>query len=109
MPNPRRSGGRLVRSLPSKEIVPESGRSRPAIIRRVVVLPQPDGPSNPKNSPCATSRETSATARVDPKLREIFFSERKATIYYDHVSQCPSILTNHSHFCARGPNLPAVP
>ena len=28
------------------------GSSKPAIIRRVVVLPQPDGPSSEKNSPC---------------------------------------------------------
>ena len=27
------------------------GRSNPAIIRSVVVLPQPDGPSSEKNSP----------------------------------------------------------
>ena len=33
-------------------IRPVSGRSNPAIIRSVVVLPQPDGPSSEKNSPC---------------------------------------------------------
>src|SRR5215813_12851044 len=64
-------------SEPWNSIEPESGFSRPAIMRNVVVLPQPDGPSSPKNSPWATSRETSATARVVPKLREIFFNDRK--------------------------------
>jgi hypothetical protein len=35
---------------------------KPAIIRSVVVLPQPDGPSNDTNSPCRSVRSTSATA-----------------------------------------------
>ena len=34
-------------------IRPASGRSKPAIIRSVVVFPQPDGPSSEKNSPLA--------------------------------------------------------
>src|ERR1051325_7930303 len=80
MPKPRRSGGRLVISALWNSIVPASGFSSPAIMRKVVVFPQPDGPSSPKNSPCATSSDTSATARVVPKLREIFFSERKAIL-----------------------------
>ena len=31
--------------------MPSSGRSKPAISRSVVVLPEPDGPSSVKNSP----------------------------------------------------------
>ncbi len=38
-------------SLPASVIVPEVGVSRPATIRSVVVLPQPDGPSSAKNDP----------------------------------------------------------
>ena len=38
-------------SSPSSRISPSGGCSKPAIIRRVVVLPQPDGPSIEKNSP----------------------------------------------------------
>ncbi len=38
-------------SLPSIRICPPVGRSKPAISRRVLVLPHPDGPSNEKNSP----------------------------------------------------------
>ena len=38
-------------SSPSSRICPEVGSSSPAIIRSVVVLPQPDGPSSMKNSP----------------------------------------------------------
>ena len=33
---------------------PEVGSSSPAIMRSVVVLPQPDGPSRQKNSPSPT-------------------------------------------------------
>ena len=36
---------------PSSRMRPLSGRSKPAIRRSVVVLPQPDGPSSEKNSP----------------------------------------------------------
>src|SRR5258705_12985613 len=54
-----------------------SGISRPAIILNVVVLPQPEGPSKPKNSPRSTSRDTSATAEVEPKLLEMFLSESR--------------------------------
>ena len=32
---------------------PPSGRSKPAIMRSSVVLPQPDGPSRVKNSPAS--------------------------------------------------------
>ncbi len=40
-----------VTSSPSSKIWPEVGSSSPAIMRSVVVLPQPDGPSRQKNSP----------------------------------------------------------
>ncbi len=43
-------------SSPSSRIWPAVGRSKPAISRSVVVLPQPDGPSSEKNSPPAMSQ-----------------------------------------------------
>src|SRR4249920_1501143 len=46
---------------------PASGRSRPAIVRSVVVLPAPVGPSRTINSPSAISRDRSWTARTSPK------------------------------------------
>ncbi len=50
-----RSAARLkVTSSPSSRIFPEVGSSSPAIIRSVVVLPQPEGPSMTKNSPSST-------------------------------------------------------
>ena len=48
---------------------PPSGRSKPAIMRRSVVLPQPEGPSSVKNSPASTEKLTSSTAVKSPKRR----------------------------------------
>ena len=45
--------------------MPAVGSLNPAIIRSVVVLPQPDGPSREKNSPLAMSRSTWSTT-VEP-------------------------------------------
>src|SRR6266487_1909159 len=53
-------------SWPSIVILPPVGCSKPAIIRSVVVLPQPDGPRNETNSPRSASRLKSSTAIVAP-------------------------------------------
>src|SRR6266511_1588514 len=47
-------------------ISPSVTSSRPAIIRRIVVLPQPDGPTSTTNSPFPISSETSRTACTPP-------------------------------------------
>jgi hypothetical protein len=44
-------------------MLPESGKSRPAIIRKSVVLPEPDGPSKATSSPSSISSETFSRAR----------------------------------------------
>src|SRR5581483_11396293 len=44
------------------EISPTRGFSSPAIERSVVVLPQPEGPSNVKSLPSGTSKDTSWAA-----------------------------------------------
>ena len=59
-------GGRPSSTCPSRTMLPRLGGSRPAIIRRTVVLPQPEGPTNTSTSPSATSRERSSTARTPP-------------------------------------------
>src|SRR5512145_3245837 len=46
---------------------PASGCSKPAIRRRLVVLPQPDGPRNEWNEPRGISNEMSSTATTAPK------------------------------------------
>src|SRR5215470_14725523 len=70
MPISRRWAGSLSMRRSPKRISPASSSQNPAIMRRRVVLPQPDGPSRVKNSPSATSRSTPSTARTLPKLRD---------------------------------------
>ena len=55
-------GGVFDTSSPSRRTRPAVGASNPAIIRRVVVFPQPDGPSIEKNSPRAIEKSASCTA-----------------------------------------------
>src|SRR2546423_10305519 len=49
-------------SAPPMRISPALGCSSPATQRRVVVLPQPEGPSSVTISPAATSKSMPATA-----------------------------------------------
>ena len=51
MPRPRSRGSRSLTTRPSMRISPALGSSKPAIMRSVVVLPQPDGPTSTTNSP----------------------------------------------------------
>ena len=54
-----------VMSLPSNSTFPPaSGSSRPAMMRSMVVLPQPEGPSSTSVSPRAMSRVAGSSARV---------------------------------------------
>src|SRR5215831_13667158 len=59
-------GGVPAASVPPIRTSPSSGCSKPAISRSDVVLPQPDGPSRDRNSPCLTFRLTAFTAVSDP-------------------------------------------
>ena len=59
-------GGSRVASLPPIRMSPSSGSSRPAMQRKVVVLPQPDGPSRQTNWPLLTFSETPSTAVKSP-------------------------------------------
>ena len=62
----RSEGGKSVTFLPVKKICPDVTSSRPPIMRSVVVLPQPLGPSMATNSPCSISALKSITAFVSP-------------------------------------------
>jgi hypothetical protein len=55
-----------VTSSPPIRIRPEVGISSPAIMRRIVVLPQPDGPSRVTSDLGAIENETSRTAATSP-------------------------------------------
>ena len=64
----RFSGGRSFMRRPAITMSPAVARSRPAIMRSVVVLPQPEGPSRQTTSPAATERSTSLTATKLPNF-----------------------------------------
>src|SRR5689334_4970768 len=64
----RRWAGRSVMSSPPTRICPASGSSKPAIMRRVVVLPEPLGPSRVSSPPPSTRKETSLTTRAPPNV-----------------------------------------
>src|SRR2546428_2767734 len=66
MPTPRLRGGTSLTTRPSKAISPASGRSNPAIIRNVVVLPHPEPPTTDTSSPCLISSDSASTATVAP-------------------------------------------
>src|SRR5215471_19735413 len=59
----RRSRGVMsLTTRPPIKISPDVGSSRPAIIRKSVVLPDPDGPRRTRNSPSRLCRFTPTTA-----------------------------------------------
>src|SRR5512141_2390690 len=78
MPTLRWLGERRVMSVPLTVIVPPVGCSKPAIMRRVVVLPHPDGPRNDTNSPRSAARLKSSTAATSPNRFWTPVSSRKA-------------------------------
>jgi hypothetical protein len=57
---------------------PPSTSVRPAIMRRSVDLPQPEGPTNTMNSPFSMERSTPLIARRLPKIFSTPWSWRKA-------------------------------
>src|ERR1700704_5161287 len=58
-------------TFPPIRISPDVGVSSPAIIRKSVVFPEPDGPRKTRNSPSRVSRSTSLTAPSSPCLNTL--------------------------------------
>ena len=75
-------GSRSFTRLPSIKISPELASSNPAIIRIVVVLPQPDGPSRTRNSLSEIVKLKSSTAVNCPHCLWTFFSSIDAIFFY---------------------------
>src|SRR4051794_32646725 len=59
---------------------PSSGSANPAIIRMIVVLPQPDGPRIEKKLPDGTANDTPATAVVASNRLKTPVSSRSAVV-----------------------------
>ena len=62
----RCAGASDVTSRPSIRIRPSDGVSRPAIMRSVVDLPQPEGPSRTTSLPEGVAKEMRSTALAAP-------------------------------------------
>src|SRR5260221_5394649 len=86
----RTRGVRSLTTRPPIRISPEVGSSSPAIIRRRVVLPEPEGPRRTRNSPSLLSRSTSTTAPGSPFLKSLV-SFRVWTIAISTVPCHPAI------------------
>ena len=56
------TGSIFKTSMPSMRIRPPDGSMSRLIMRSVVVLPQPDGPTSTQSSPSGTVKLSSATA-----------------------------------------------
>src|SRR5882724_1831862 len=85
-------GGWVVTSVPPNQMRPAVGVSRPAIIRRVVVLPQPEAPTKVKSSRSPISRErsrTACTARAPRPKRLSRCSSRTEIAMRDSLARGP--------------------
>src|SRR5438309_8195673 len=78
---PRALGGTSPSTRsPPMSISPDVGRSSPAIIRRSVVLPEPEEPSRTRNSPSRIDRSNPSTAWRSPKCFLRFRISTPATV-----------------------------
>src|SRR6185295_3365409 len=71
MATPRARGGISLTTSPPIRISPLVCCSSPQMMRRYVVLPQPDGPSSTMNSPSGTVRLMPSTAGTSPNFLTI--------------------------------------
>src|ERR1700760_3125538 len=74
----RRWGGIASSRASSSKILPLLASSKPARMRKSVVLPDPLSPSRVRNSPCFTSSDMDANTMCSPKRLPTFSSRRKA-------------------------------
>ena len=92
MPMSRFSGGTKVFSelttRPSMLISPEVGFSKPAIIRSMVVLPQPEGPSRVMNSLSWNTSLNSFRTTTSPKALVTCLMVMVDTVIYPLMSAC---------------------
>src|ERR1700744_103823 len=97
MPRSRDRGGTKMprpgdeTTLPAMLISPLVGCSRPATQRKVVVLPQPEGPSNTTISPAGTAKLTPSIAGRPPAncLRRLETSRVAVMIPLPRLSSLP--------------------
>src|SRR5208282_6555189 len=72
--------GSLEILRPAKRISPESAESWPLMMLKQVDLPAPLGPMRARNSPAATEKVTSSTARTAPNALHSEMTDRSLMI-----------------------------
>src|SRR3972149_10733493 len=85
----RARGDRALTTCLPMRTSPAVCLSRPAIMRRRVVFPQPEGPRRTRNSPSFVERSTPSTALTSPKY---FFIPRVSTGATDYPFSCRGLL-----------------
>src|ERR687892_158748 len=80
MASPRCAAPSSLTRCPSIRISPDEMSSSPAIMRKRVDLPQPEGPTNTQNSPCSARRATPWTTSASPKRLTTRSSSRVAML-----------------------------
>src|SRR5262245_60075029 len=99
----RARAGNWVMSRLLARIAPEVGTSSPAIIRSVVVLPQPLGPRIERISPRSTAMFRSWTARVVPnslvrcESSRCGISDKRIPVFHPFLLFCFDELPVHRH------------
>src|SRR5712671_5549038 len=91
---------------PPTSISPDVGRSRPAIERNVVVLPQPDGPSSVNSLPSGTSNETFCAALTAAPRSLAYSVNSDLTLSTFVSSESVSSLLPTTQFLFRHPEVP---
>ena len=97
IPSPRSPGSSSFTTSSPMTISPEVGVSRPEIMLRVVVFPQPDGPTMMRNSPSSIRRFTPATATTDPKCLTSSRRTISATEFLPRIDRSPVLRSPHPH------------
>src|SRR3954453_6009067 len=105
----RRSGGSVRAGeetiLSPTRISPSEGSTKPAISRRVVVLPQPDGPRRQTRRPCSIVSDMSSTTASAPYRLVRFRNSTDATRFPPVmlVADCTALLPDYRTNLARRP------
>ena len=108
MASPRCAGPTLVMSLPSMSTCPEVTSSSPAIRRRSVDLPQPDGPTNTANSPFSILRSTPLMTLTAPNALRTSFSWMLPMAAFPSIRNhftAPKVRPRTSCFCENQPRM----
>src|SRR5690625_1139758 len=85
----RCAGGKRLTSRPWISTRPPSTSSSPATMRKVVDLPQPEGPRRTRNSPGSARKLTPSTATVSPQTLRTWSASTAAVLASSDIHSLP--------------------